>query len=295
MALVVVATSACGASGTHDAAVTTKPVTTTVPTPTAPATTVPPDFGPVPRPVNATDDAFQWFVRRTGSPNPVLLAVRRNPTPGPHPAVLVIDASGGVNPDYLTFAEELGDRGFDVVVGCLFAVDPASDPQIPLIPCADAPSIMGVVETAVPDLDSVVDAVYDVLGVSTPLAVVGFSRGAGIAALRAAEGRLEPVVLVSGKYEGWSTLGPVPGGEVNVVERVSGWRPPALVLHGTADAAIPVAQAHDFEAALRAAGASVEAHYYDGAGHNLAGEPAVHADLEDRITQFVCARFACAG
>ena len=178
-------------------------------------------------------------------------------------------------------------KGSTFAVGCLFTIDPASDPQIPLIPCADAPSPMGVVDAAVPDLDSVVDAVYDVLGASTPLAVVGFSRGAGIAALRASEGRLEPVVLVSGKYEGWSTLGDVPGGDVNVVERVNGWRPPALVLHGTADAAIPVAQAHDFEAALLATGASVEAHYYEGAGHNLAGEPAVHADLEDRITRFL--------
>ena len=153
---------------------------------------------------------------------------------------------------------------------------------------------MGVVDAAVPDLDALVDAAYDVLGASTPLAIVGFSRGAGIAALRASEGRREPVILVSGKYEGWSTLGAVPGGEVNVLERIAGWKPPALVLHGTADGAIPVSQAHNFETALLAAGATVESHYYEGSGHNLAGDLAVHADLQGRITTFLCDRLACA-
>ena len=51
----------------------------------------------------------------------------------------------------------------------------------------------------------------------------------------------------------------MPGGEVNVLERIAGWKPPALVLHGTADGAIPVSQAHNFETALLAAGATVEA------------------------------------
>ena len=99
---------------------------------------------------------------------------------------------------------------------------------------------------------------------------------------------------MSGKYEGWSTLGPVPGGEVNILERITGWKPPALVLHGTADGAIPVSQAHDFETALLAVGASVDAHYYEGSGHNLADEPAVHDDLQGRIATFLCDRLACA-
>ena len=249
----------------------------------------------MPRPANVTDDAFQWFARSPGSPNPVLLAVRRSTTPRPHPAVLLADASGGLNPDYLAFADELVARGFDVAVGCLFTIAAGADPQLPTIPCPDSPPPMGVVDASVPDLDAVVDAAHEVLGASTPLAVMGFSRGGGIAALRASAGRPEAVVLVSAKYEGFSTLDPEPSGEVNIVERgVTGWRVPTLVLHGTADAAIPVAQAHDFEAALLAAGAPVEAHYYEGAGHNLSGEPAVHDDLIATIAQFLCARLGCA-
>ena len=53
-------------------------------------------------------------------------------------------------------------------------------------------------------------------------------------------------------------------------------------------------QAQHLEAALRAHGVDVAAHYYEGAGHNLDGDPAVGTDLEDQITQFVCARIACA-
>jgi dienelactone hydrolase len=295
----VIATLAACSDGMHDirgATPSERPSVATsaaAPEPRTPAT-MPSDIAPVTRPANATDDAMQWFARVPGSPNPVLLGVRRSATPRPHPTLLVVDASGGLNPDYVAFAEEFVARGFDVAVGCLFSADPTVAPPVPLIACAGAPPLMGVVDAAVPDLDGIVDAAYDVLGASTPLGIVGFSRGAGIAALRATEGGREPVILVSGKYEGWSTLGAVPGGEVNILDRIAGWGPPALVLHGTADGAIPVSQAYDFEAALRAAGASVDAHYYEGSGHNLAGEPEVHADLEGRISTFLCAHMVCA-
>ena len=299
LALVVATLTACSSDGVHDTTDTIpserQSVVTSAPAPVPhPPATMPSDIAEVPRPANVTDDAMQWFARVPGSPNPVLLGVRRSGTLRPHPALLVIDASGGLNPDYVAFAEEFVARGFDVAVGCLFSGDASVTPPVPLIACPDAPPLMGVVDAAVPDLDGVVDAAYDVLGASTSLGIIGFSRGAGIAALRATEGGREPVILVSGKYEGWSTLGPVPGGEVNILDRVAGWRPPALVLHGTADGAIPVSQAHDFEAALRAAGASVEAQYYEGSGHNLAGEPEVHADLQSRISTFLCAHMVCA-
>lgn len=255
---------------------------------------MPPDIAEVPRPATVTDEAFQWFARSPGSPNPVLLAIQRSAAPRPHPAVLLADASGGLNPDYLTFADELVARGFDVAVGCLFTIAAGADPQLPTIPCPDSPPPLGVVDASVPDLDALVAAAYEALGSSTPLAVMGFSRGGGISALRASAGRREPVVLVSGKYEGYGNLDTEPTGEVNILERVAGWRVPALILHGTADGAIPVSQAHDFEAALIAVGASVEAHYYEGAGHNLSGEPEVHDDLLARVAQFLCAHLGCA-
>ncbi len=69
-----------------------------------------------------------------------------------------------------------------------------------------------------------------------------------------------------------------------------------LILHGTADGAVPVSQAQDLEAALRARGIKGEtAQYFQGAGHNLLGEPAIHDDLVQQMTQFVCAQFVCSG
>ncbi len=298
VALAAVAT-ACGGEGSGPrSAVPSSPTTppaSTVPPATPPVTTAP-DIGEVPRPASVADTTFRWYVHPAGNAVQVLLGVRRQAGPGAHPGILLVPASGGLNTDYVAFADRFAARGFDVAVGCWFASVDVSDPQSIVIPCTDAPAFKGVVDAAVPDLDSLVEAAHHALGTSTPLALVGFSRGGGIAALRASRGQPELVVLVSGLFEGWNGIGSnVPGGEVNVVERVDGWRAPTLLLHGTNDAAVPVVQAQHLEAALRAHGVDVAAHYYEGAGHNLDGDPAVGADLDARITQFLCARLACAG
>ena len=295
----IVLTAAASCSGDGSGPRATPPTPTTVPPSTVPTTTPPvttvPDLGEVPRPANVADTAFRWYVHPADSKVQVLVGVRRQPGPGPHPGILLVPASSGLNTDYVAFADRLAAHGFDVAVGCWFAsIDVSNLPSIS-IPCTDAPAFKGVVDAAVPDLDSLVEATHHALGASTPLVVVGFSRGGGITALRASGGEPEPVVLISGLYEGWNGIGSdVPGGEVNVVERVDGWRAPTLILHGTADGAVPVVQAQHLEAALRAHGVDVAAHYYEGAGHNLDGDPAVGTDLENQITQFVCARLACA-
>jgi dienelactone hydrolase len=295
--VVLVAAASCSGEGSGPRAV--PPIRTTVPPSTVPPATPPvttvPDIGEVPRPANVADTAFQWYVHPADNAVHVLVGVRRQAGPGPHPGILLVPASGGLNADYVAFADKLAARGFDVAVGCWFASVDVSDPLSIVIPCTDAPAFKGVVDAAVPDLDSLVEATHHALGASTPLALVGFSRGGGIIALRASEGQPELVVLVSGLFEGWNGIGShVPGGEVNVVERVDGWRAPTLLLHGTNDAAVPVVQPQHLEAALRLRGVDVAAHYYEGAGHNLDGDPAVGTDLVDQITQFVCARMACA-
>jgi dienelactone hydrolase len=268
-----------------------------VPEPTtslpASTSTVPPDVAPVLPPEGTGDTDFQWFVHPAANGAHVLLGMYRRPGTEPRPGVLLVHASGGLNTDYLAFARQLADAGFDVVVGCWFAtVDETADQAI-TIPCTDAPPFKGVVDDALPDLDALVEGAHDVLGPATPLAVVGFSRGAGIAALRAGAGRPEPVVLVSGMYEGWNGIGStVPGGEVNVVERVDGWRAPTLILHGTDDAAVPVSQAQNLDDALRDRGVDVDAQYFEGAGHNLSGDPSV-ADFDRRIVEFLCTRLGC--
>jgi dienelactone hydrolase len=247
----------------------------------------------VSRPVNVGDTTFEWYSHPASNGANVLIGVRRQPGPGPHPGVLLVHATGGLNTDYVAFADDLAARGFDVAVGCWFATPDVVDPQNVEIACADAPPFKGVVDEAVPDLDSLVEAAHHALGASEPLTLVGFSRGAGIAALRASAGRPEPVVLIAGMYEGWNGIGStLPGGEVDVVKRVDGWSAPTLILHGALDGAVPVSQALHLEEALRARGVDVEAHYYESGAHNLGADPAA-ADLRDRIAAFVCARSAC--
>jgi hypothetical protein len=53
-------------------------------------------------------------------------------------------------------------------------------------------------------------------------------------------------------------------------------------------------QSQDLEAALRARGADVEAHYYEGQDHGLVQVAWVRADILDRTAAFLCARFTCA-
>lgn len=260
-----------------------------------PTTTTTPRVTEVPRPEGVTEEGYRWYLRPNGEGPHVLLAVRRSAAPAPHPTVLLVDTSGGFNRDYLGFGDELVARGLDVAVGCLYAATADFDPENRRVPCADAPEFDGVIDSMVTQLDGLVDGAYGALGRSTQLAIMGFSRGASVVSARASAWRPEPVVLASGRYEGWIRDASDPTTRVNIGDRVAAWRAPALIVHGTIDAAVPVAQSEALEAALRRVGVDVESRYYEGAGHNLAGEPAVHDDFVNRVVGFVCARLGCPG
>ena len=110
--------------------------------------------------------------------------------------------------------------------------------------------------------------------------------------LRAANGTRDPVISIAGMLEGTTTWGQLPT-EVDVVQRAGGISAPVLLLHGDDDGLIPVTQARDMEQALRARGVDVTAHYYPGAGHGLAQDPAIRTDLVTQITMFMCSRYDC--
>jgi dienelactone hydrolase len=150
-----------------------------------------------------------------------------------------------------------------------------------------------VSDAAVADLDALVAGARSVLRDSSTLALVGFSRGGGVAMLRATTGATDPVVSISGMLEGTTAWGQLPG-EVDVVSRAAGVVAPVLLLHGESDALVPVEGARAMERALREQGDDVAANYYPDAGHGLAQDPAIRADLIDQITRFLCARSACA-
>ena len=181
---------------------------------------------------------------------------------------------GGLNTDYLAFADSSWATWFDVAVGCWFSTidfrsaehhDPrartcrrsraSSTPQYPISTRSSRRCITSSARRR-----------------RSRSSASAAARDRGAAGER---GPPEPVVLVSGTYEGWNGSGATfPGARSTLW---SGWTAGCAdaVLHGTADAAVRLSQAQHLEAALRSR-RDVEAHYYEGAGHNLAGEPAVH-------------------
>jgi dienelactone hydrolase len=247
---------------------------------------------PTARPSHAPANDTQWFRHDAPGGTQVLVGIIHAPSRSTNqqPGVLLVPGTEGLNVNYDAFGHQLARIGFAVAIGCWFAEAPTT-PSSPLIGCAGAPAFKGVTESAVGDLDALVAAAKTGLHRDT-IGLVGFSRGGGIIMLRATHGATDPVVSIAGELEGWTNIGTVPG-EVNIVARASSIAAPVLLLHGTSDAAVPVQQAQQMEAALRAAHRDVTAKYYPGQGHGLAVDPATRADLIAQITLFLCRHSMC--
>lgn len=248
---------------------------------------------PTTSPPNVHDAGAKWSYVQAPGGHQLLMGVVRSEAPGHHVGILLVTGTEGLNTDYPRFAHQLAARGFDVAFGCWFATPRATSPTSPEIFCAGAPQFVGVSDAAVPDLDALVAGARSVLTGSSPLALVGFSRGGGVALLRATTGATEPVVSIAGMVEGTTAWGQLPS-EVDVVARANRVSAPVLLLHGEDDPLVPVSQARDMEAALRAHGTDVVAKYYPHADHGLAQIPGVRDDLIEQITEFLCARYTCA-
>jgi len=113
---------------------------------------------------------------------------------------------------------------------------------------------------AAPALDAFVDAELAAHGLTeASLALVGFSQGT-MMALHVGPRRAIPlagIVGFSGMVADEAALAAAPT------------RPPVLLVHGDADPMIPIGAFHAADAALRAAGFSVESHVSPGLGHSI--------------------------
>ncbi len=247
---------------------------------------------PMTAPTNASDADVSWFTAPAPGGSAVPVGILRAPDGPAHGAVLLVTGTEGLNTDYIAFARELTRYGFDVAIGCWFNGGDPVDGSDPRIPCARGAGLQGRDRWAVADLDALVAGARDALGDPEHFALVGFSRGGGIAMLRATTGAPEPVVSIAGMLEGTSSWGQAPD-EVDVVERAGGIAASVLLLHGTSDGVVSVEQARAMERALRTRGADVVAKYYEGMGHGLAQVPWVRRDMQATLTQFLCDRFGC--
>jgi phospholipase/carboxylesterase len=122
------------------------------------------------------------------------------------------------------------------------------------------PSVMEAgARTAMPYLDEFIDAECARVGV-TDYAIMGFSQGAMISLFTGLRRKAQPRAILA--YSG-ALLAP----ETLAGELAN--RAPVLIVHGEADEVVPVFRSRDAEAALRAAGVPVDAHYIPGLGHGL--------------------------
>jgi dipeptidyl aminopeptidase/acylaminoacyl peptidase len=91
-----------------------------------------------------------------------------------------------------------------------------------------------------------------------------------------------------------SLIGPLPAAEDvyrarSPLTRAADIKAPLLLLHGSADEVVPVAQSEALAQAMRANGQPVELHVYDGEGHGWR-KPGTVADELQRVEAFLLRR-----
>jgi phospholipase/carboxylesterase len=123
------------------------------------------------------------------------------------------------------------------------------------------PVVEAGVRAAAPYLHGFIEAELDRLELpGNAYAIMGFSQGAMISLFTGLRHPVAPraILAFSGALIAAESLA------AEVTNRV-----PVLLVHGEADEAVPVSRSHDAEAALRAAGVPVEAHYIPRLGHGI--------------------------
>lgn len=235
----------------------------------------------------ATTDV-EWYAAPAALDREVRIALVRAPGDGPHPAILILPGSDGLQDDYIRLAREFAAQGFDVAAGCWFAFPDATDAL--RTDCANGPTFNGVSETSVGAVDALVAATLEATGTTSDrLAIVGYSRGGGAALLRAArDGATNPIVdiagMVTGQVQGFGV--PLPT-DVNVVASAASIHAPTMAFHGLDDSIVLPTQTLQLTNALQRAGTNVSVHWYPGYNHNLLNHTATRNDIVARASTWL--------
>jgi dienelactone hydrolase len=276
-----IASTACGTGAKR-----VKPPPASAATTTAPAT--PTTLGTLPRtdpkglrirtataPPGVVAPGATWLRLERADHAVQLAAVYRPRTPGRHPVVVYLHGSSGLAETELAWGRALAAKGYIVVAGCYFDVDPGASKPTPhfWVPCPGVPNEQESAPPATAAAYKALVAVAAALPDAAPgrLGVVGVSYGA-ILALGIAEPRVKVIVADSGA--GKAGPGPV--------------HAPVLLLGMQTDPNEPHALLTAFELALRAAHKTVESHYYAGTGHVVTlTSGAVGGDATTRAVSFL--------
>lgn len=189
--------------------------------------------------------------------------------PGRYPVVVVLHGSGGLAVGGFMFrglARELAARGYVVVLPHYFdrTGTRIADPKAILDRFAEWMETVADATTyaaALPNADA------------ERIGLVGFSLGGYLATSSAA---YDPRVKAVVEYF---------GGLPDLLADRAGRLPPTLILHGDADAIVPVSEARELEDRLKAHDIPCEVHIYEGANHGFLG--ATGRDASRRTVEFL--------
>ena len=232
--------------------------------------------------------ASYWIEVDVSEGRKILAALFEPSGPGPHPAVVFLHGIEGFRESHLELAREMSQHGMTVIAGCWFNayIDPDVSGQSDAIRCPDGPPILTLsfapVAAAVTNISMFINSVRTLPNVkSDSVALYGSSLGSIAATAVALTGaRLKAVVASTGYITSYLPLG------------VQGIQAPVLIMQGTADAIIPVAEARKFEAALKADGKDVEAKYYEGAPHEILDDPKWRGQVRADAAEFLVRKLA---
>lgn len=287
----LVVSAACGSSGVERSTDGPGPTATSVASP-GPSTSLPSGLTPVERPVGAGEPGTaEWYRAPAGDGYDVTLGVYRPPasTAGrPSITVLILPGGDGLRRMYEDLAQRFANAGFIAVLGAWYEHDEESC-AADAIHCVDAPPFTGMNADTVRYIDALVAATDDARGVRADRVVlVGHSYGAGVALLRAAGGRPEPVVSSSGLVSRVAIpASPLPTDQF-AADVAGSIRVPVLVVDGEADPITPPAMADAFVAAMPADNPATTVRYVPPAGHAL---PWQSESLPDRPGVPLSSRF----
>ncbi|MFZ4583750.1 MAG: alpha/beta hydrolase [Acidimicrobiia bacterium] len=206
------------------------------------------------------------------------------PGSGARPLVVLAASSAGITSADFVLAGALRARGMHVALACWFEQPEAA--RGPLA-CPNARPDAVVSEAHLADLDAAVDAAKRELGGQTTSVVVGgYSRGGGLAVLRAANGRPEPVVAIAPLLSGQLLRGDNTPDDVDIIGAGEPIAAPILVVHGTSDRVVAYSDSARF--VNRVPNASLTS--YDGVDHDIAWRKDLTGRLATEIANWVRAR-----